>query len=838
MNLCKVFKKIRNIVLLILAVLILVTGIAMTALYFYRNEVVALFVQEANKYLETPVEVKKIELELWENFPMVSFKLDDIKIYESADVTMEYLCDAENMLISFDIFNIIFKNYEISTLKVSDATFNIGRGPSGEKNYEFIKYAKKDSINQQRELNLPNIILENVRINYIDQQNDVIVNLETERLRNNLKVQGKKLLINLSGLITKNQIDIKKTTYVKDQLIGLSSEFTYSLDSQVVQFDQTDLRLNGQMYQLDGHIHAGESKFIDLDVASVKNNVEAVVAVLPQNIRKKLSEYKSKGKITFEGKIYGDFSNGKIPALKADFNCENVEFYYPGYRSSFKQLNFTGSFTNGKDKNLASSLLKIRNFSGYIGNNEIRGELSIQNFKDLSTTLDLTGNVDLSSFLATFPIKQFDSGDGEIEFDIKLTGRINDLKNKKANNVKASGDLFLKQVNFKTKYSPLEFRKFNGKFFFNNLDLAIQNFSGQIGESDFEISGFFRNIISYVFYRDNPIKIIADLESRNLNLNELLTLDFSEEEKKNEEEDATFHLDISPKLNIDFNCVVDRITFKRFNGQKASGKLRIIGQKAVVDNLTLNTMGGDLILSGSINAQSPVKREFLVDGKLSGLYIDSIFYVFKNFKQEFLMSHHLQGQIYADVNTYFMLDDRLKFYSNTLTSFIEAKIIGGELIDFEPMQKLSKYVKEEDLAELHFSELKNDIQIVDRQVIIPEMEIISNAYHIYVSGVHTFDQDIDYHFKIPLDQFRRPDRDSRYGEIADSGSGPPSLFLSMQGTAKDYEVSFDSNAVKDKIKTDLKEEGNELKDMFKKKKAKEKKEVELEEDEYFDFDGS
>jgi hypothetical protein len=422
----------------------------------------------------------------------------------------------------------------------------------------------------------------------------------------------------------------------------------------------------------------------------------------------------------------------------------------------------------------------------------------MQNFKDLSTTLDLTGNIDLASFLATFPVKQFESGDGEIEFDIKLTGHINDLKNKKTNNVKASGDLFLNQVNFKTKYSPLEFRKFNGKFFFNNLDLAIENFSGQIGESDFEISGYFRNIISYVFYRDNPIKIIADLESNNLNLNELLTLDFSEEEEvgQSEEEDETFHLAISPKLDIDFNCVVDRITFKRFNGQRASGKIRIKDQIVVVDNLTLNTMGGDLILSGSINAQSPVKREFLVDGKLSGLHIDSIFYVFKNFKQEFLMSRHLQGQIYADVNTYFMLDDRLKFYSNTLTSFIEASIIGGELIDFEPMQNLSKYVKEEDLAELHFSELKNDIQIIDRQVIIPEMEIISNAYHIYVSGIHTFDQDIDYHFRIPLDQFRRPDRDSRYGEIADNGSGPPSLFLKMQGTAKDYEISFDSNAVK------------------------------------------
>ena len=172
-------KKIRNIVLLILAVLILITGIAMTVLYFYRNEVVALFVKEANEYLETPVEVKKIELELWDKFPMVSFKLEDIKIYESADITMEYLCDADNMLISFDILNIIFKNYEISTLKVSDATFNIGRGKNGEKNYEFIHYNSTDSVNVKRELNLPNIVLEYVMINYIDLQNDVNIYLET-----------------------------------------------------------------------------------------------------------------------------------------------------------------------------------------------------------------------------------------------------------------------------------------------------------------------------------------------------------------------------------------------------------------------------------------------------------------------------------------------------------------------------------------------------------------------------------------------------------------------------------------------------------------------------------
>jgi len=794
-----VIKKIRNIVLLVLAVLILITGITMTILYYYRNEVVALFVQESNKYLETPVEVKNIELELWENFPLVSFKLDEVRIYESEEITMDYLCSAGHMLISFDILNILFKNYEISTLKVTDATFNVGRGPAGEKNYEFIKYAKRDSLKNRTELNLPNIILENVQINYLDKQSEVIVHLETDKLRNTLQLKDRNLLINLEGNVLKNQIDVKGTTYVNDQLIGLGSEFTYHLDSQVVHFDETGVKLNEQKYILNGHINTGAEKYILLDIASDKNNVESVVAVLPKDIRKKISEYKSKGKITFSMRIQGDFSNGKLPSINADFDCDNVEFYYPGYRSSFKKLYFTGNYNNGKNKNLESSVLEIKNFSGFIGKNEIRGGLIINNLKDLSTTLDLKGNVDLSSFLATFPVKQFVAGEGDIEFDIKLSGRIKDLKDKKANSVKASGDLMLKQVNFITKYSPIEFKRFNGKFYFNNLDLDIENFSGRIGESDFEISGLFRNIISYVFYRDNPIKIIADLESSNLNLNELLTLDFSEQDEEDQEgeTDSKFHLAISPKLDIDFNCTVDRITFKRFNGKRAKGKLRIRDQIAIVDNLSLNTMGGDLNLEGSINAKSPVKREFLVDGRLSGLHIDSIFYVFGNFRQKFLMSHHLQGQIHADVNTYFVLDDNLKFYSNTLKAFIEARILGGELIDFEPMQNLSKYVKEEDLAELHFSELKNDIQIIDRQVIIPEMEIISNAYHIYVSGVHTFDQDIDYHFRIPLDQFRRPDRDSRdclrwrrqRGRPGDGALGR-ALWRSLPGRAGGIDLPF------------------------------------------------
>jgi hypothetical protein len=71
--------------------------------------------------------------------------------------------------------------------------------------------------------------------------------------------------------------------------------------------------------------------------------------------------------------------------------------------------------------------------------------------------------------------------------------------------------------------------------------------------------------------------------------------------------------------------------------------------------------------------------------------------------------------------------------------------------------------------------------------------------------------------------------------LQEDGSGQSKLFLKIVGTADDYRVVYDSESVKKKIATDLKNEVQELKEAFKNKGTKEKKEVELEEEEYFEW---
>jgi hypothetical protein len=72
--------------------------------------------------------------------------------------------------------------------------------------------------------------------------------------------------------------------------------------------------------------------------------------------------------------------------------------------------------------------------------------------------------------------------------------------------------------------------------------------------------------------------------------------------------------------------------------------------------------------------------------------------------------------------------------------------------------------------------------------------------------------------------------------IGDDGSGQSKLYLKITGTTDDYRIQYDTEAVKKKIVNDLKNEVKELREAFKNKGTQKKKEVELEKDEYFEWD--
>jgi hypothetical protein len=107
------------------------------------------------------------------------------------------------------------------------------------------------------------------------------------------------------------------------------------------------------------------------------------------------------------------------------------------------------------------------------------------------------------------------------------------------------------------------------------------------------------------------------------------------------------------------------------------------------------------------------------------------------------------------------------------------------------------------------------------------MDINSDKMNISLYGKHKFDNSYEYHFKIRLAEILaknvRQNQKSEFGEIVDDESGM-NIFLKIIGNGDDYEVSYDGKAAREKLKEDLKTEGQEIKDALKKEFSSKKKE--------------
>ncbi len=823
--------KLLKKVLLYFSLTIAVLVIAVTAsVFLFKDKIIHQFIQEANKHLSTPVKVGKIEVSMLEKFPNLSIVLHEVYVEDSHD-GMYPLLTASKISFQMDPIAVWNGDYTVQGLVIEDSETNLKIDKQGKNNYRVIRETDSTSTSGGVKFELRDVKLTNTRVRYLDLKSLQDLSFSSEELLASIESDEGVYQIIADGQVTSEKISIDGVEYLKNKSFEITSGLVYDEVQKSLLINPSTLELGKAEFVVNGNYQWKERNLIDLITEGNNTDIQTILSLLPSSVSAQVEKYQSDGDVYFRSKLKGEISKRKQPLFSIEFGFRNATIYHPDYKSKIEQASLTGSFATSDIRDPRQASLILKDIKGTLNNESFEANFLLYNFVDPEVICNFKGKVDANSVLNFYPVEALKNVTGSLVADISLEGKIQLLKHKAtAQRVSTMGTIEMADINLEYGEKNIPLQQLRGSLQFNNNDLALSNVQGQLGNSDFVLNGFFRNIITFILFEDQPIGIETDLKSNHIDLEQLFDLGFSSDSTESE-----YTFSISRNLYLNFNCDIVSLHYKKFNARKLKGDLLVKNEVAVSRNLSFSAMGGDFALSGIVDAKNNKAIDVMTTAKLDGVNADSAFYVFDNFRQDFIEDRHLKGKTSADINLEMTLDQHLKLFPETLIGDISFLIKNGELNNFEPMKSLSKYVDDETLNRLRFSDLKNDIHIENKTVYIPQMDIHSNATSLKISGTHTFDQNIDYRIVTPLRRKKIVDVNAQ-GAFEESMDGQTKLFLKITGTADDYKVAYDTEAVRKKIGSDIKREVQELRDAFRSKGKQKQKEVELQEDDYFDWD--
>ncbi|GAA4003829.1 hypothetical protein GCM10022408_14340 [Hymenobacter fastidiosus] len=775
--------------------LVLLLGAAILSGWLGQEKIISLFVQEANRYLRTPVQVGRMEVSVLAEFPRVAIRLHHVVVRGSLPQDTTALARVRTLYCAFDAWDIVAGRYRIRSLALEDGAIQVRYDAQGQPNYRIFRPDSTQAATKPLAFDLEAIRLERVGILYHHRQQQHRYSLQAHAVQASLTVTDAQVSIRAEGRTRIEAIRLGADNYFRAKEVVLTTRLEVNRTAQTLTIQPSVVRVETAAYDLAGRIgYGGPAIDWNLSLNGQHADLQSVLALLPPRLTRQLSKYRSRGDVYFRGTVRS-VAAGKNPQIGVQFGCRDASFYHPGYRESVEHVFLTGTFSNGARRTARTTSFTLQQLRGALQGRPFSGNLRYENLLDPTVRLNLRADLDVARVLRFFPVAAVRAGSGRAQLAVQFAGNLRQFRARPATAaIRSGGELTLRGVSLTLRDYTQPLTGLQGSFLLRRNDVAITNFTGRMGRSDFRLNGFFKNALGWLLLPHQQLLVEADVESRLLDLDQLLSAPAPNRAAGPTAATGTgraagYAFEVSPNLALDLNATVRRVRFRRLRGQELHGTVRLRQQVISTPGLSVAAAGGTTTLHGTLDARQPDRLQARTTMTCTQLPLDSLFYVFENFGQDFLTARHLRGTLTAQAESDMYFDRHLTPLTDQLEAEIKATVRDGELNNFAPLQKLSMVAGKEQLRHLRFAQLTNSIYIQGRTVYVPEMEIRSNvrtASVLRVTGTHTFDQEMDYHLSIPLlpGLLRRP---AFGGQVATG----PALLLAVQGTEDNFRVSLD-----------------------------------------------
>jgi len=496
-------------------------------------------------------------------------------------------------------------------------------------------------------------------------------------------------------------------------------------------------------------------KNLALRIQTDKAVFERTMLWIPPRFHQYAKGHISKGFFHVDFDLLAKWQSDEQPKIRVDFKAKNVSIYHIESQDFIPEITVKGYYHNGSPANRNNSIIHIEKLDFRKGKYQGEGQIHIEDFDLYKVKIELSGLLNLQHFHSLYPLAAVEYLKGNAFLDIKAEGQFV-VKDQEQAIFKSTGKVQLNDVGFKLKSINIPIDKTSGVVSIHDRNILIDSLILFTPKSDLMLSGEMIEGVPFLMYNQGKLQLKAEVNSKHIDLDELLLLNNSTANTNQKKEITDYRLSITPLLDIDFIGKVQSLNFEKLQAKDLDFEMLVKDEQLFLKYLKMKTLEGDISLNATVDTRPEELLKVQFDVDLNNINIHSFFDVFYNFGQDLLEAKHLSGRLSTQFDFSGYFDKSLEITTKNLNARIQVDLQEGVLKDFEPLISLTKtFLKFKDFSQIEFAPIQNTFYIKENNFIISPMRVVSEEFAFEVEGNYKVNKSLDVRLTIPKSNFRK-----------------------------------------------------------------------------------
>jgi AsmA-like C-terminal region len=766
---------------------------------------------EVNSRISGNLKIGHVDISLFRHFPSITLRLTDVTLRDSAWSQHHHdLLQAGDVYVSASLFrSLIKRRVELSTIFLENATVYFYTDTTGYSNTSALKDNKADtstSRSQKAQADLPAVALANVRF-VVDMQNkNKFFGLDIHHLHADINRDDRTLLFDVR---TDMQVDSfafnkDKGSFVKDKPLSGHLSLSYNVASKIVQLGQVNLTIDGNEFTFAGRFFP-TVKPDPFFLTITTNHIlfRQAVSLLTPKLREKLDRYNIDEPIAVRVQLDAGAADQTEPQIQIQTSLTKGTVHTPSgdfTNASFQKGSFTNEWVHGHPREDENSGIRFTGFSASLENIPLHADtVDITNLKYPQLACDLHSAFDLSVLNEVYGSESLQFQKGSCHMDLRYKGPLSENDTAGAT---VNGHLDIDSGGI--EYLPYKFTLSHakGRLLFKDQDLVVQHLEARAGTSTVMIKGVAKNLIALLDHNAEDVSMDWTLNAAHLELEDLVSLVGGPVSGGTTRRSTTSLFGATANRIDNFlknglvhlNLDAADISYENFSGAHAKADITFHDDEIRLNRMTVEQSLGSLDLKATLSRRAKgYANPLTFESHLQNVDIPKLFTSFDNFGQKAITGQNLKGRMNADIQLTGALNNRAVVVPNSFKGTVNFSITDGELVNFEPMEKIhEKVMKKRDFSQIRFAELQNQLVIDSTTVSLQRMEIRSSVFTLYATGTYDMKTGTDMELEIPLSNLKNKNTDAPpESKGNDSKAGPSVRLRAKTGDDGKLKISWD-----------------------------------------------